>query len=186
MPPEPNQSLIADAAKLSAYLSSGRAFDALAVLQQYEECYADELRELVSLAIPNSEIIYLTRFDDSELELFTTMLSNGLAADFRVGGVDYILARIMNDHNPHGVGSEGLFKLFLSFGANPNAIALGGGTLPMLHYAVQEHANSFIEPLLRSGADARLASESGWDAYQMCARAKNSTARQILDRILNG
>lgn len=128
----------------------------------------------------NPEALPATLFTAPMHQMVSKLLQHGMRADFRCLGADHILAVIIRNDNASGTRTIDMFKDFLSHGANPNAIALGGGTLPILHYAIQQHANDFISMLVAFGANPDLRAELGWNALDMCRRSNNERARSIL------
>ena len=173
-----------DIDQASSFLRQGRAIDAWGIFQLYFVEWREEERNALRAALSgDTKLICEAAIVAGAEELVDWLFSQGMKIDCRCPDdcpVDHVLACCMNADSPHGARTIGVFESLLKSGANPNSIALGGGTLPMLQYAISIGKLDFASLLLDFGADPKLKNEMGLDAYEYATRYGKTAASTFL------
>lgn len=68
-------------------------------------------------------------------------------------GTDHVITRLILGESTYGVSPGEEIKYLVSVGADPNAIAVGAGSIPLLHFAIRENRLGAARALLECGAD---------------------------------
>jgi Ankyrin repeat len=174
---------LTDVKNVRNLLRQGRAKDAADIFDAYSaEWRTDEMKELLRTLKCEMSLICDAAIVPGGAVLIRWLVQQGLKVDCRCPAEypsDHVLAYCMNAHASYGTSTKAEFEALLSCGADANGIAVGGGTLPLLHYAVMVGRLDFAELLLRYGADIGLKNEMGMDAIEYAVKYKKHDAQKL-------
>ena len=121
----------------------------------------NECIEIANLRNASGETLLAACVRSAPLFALESLLKMGSAADFRLPNMDHILTGLLLSGSKFGETKLLEFELLLQHGANPNAVAVGAGTLSVLGFAIANGRKDCARLCVKYGGDMNLRLEPG-------------------------
>lgn len=171
--------------ELLALVKGGQFDEAANRLREVAQSDIDTARQMVRMRDEHDyDLLCWGALSPGSLSLMEVCVELGANPDC-LCGADHVITKLILADSEHGLSSAQEIKYLIERGADPNAIAVGAGSYPLLHFAIRENRLNAARALLESGADPALRTkETDLDAVSV-ARRYNKRALEILHPYLN-